>query len=147
MFAPLLGDVSTGEAVGLAGVTATVVGLAQFLINEWSKRKARVEDREDRNSVAERTARREEQSDALTRMENLLTRVERQLDAAQRENSTLRLSANRATVRAERAVVWIKHLESRLRDNKISFDPWTDEGDDGDEVKVRPASEDDGGYP
>jgi hypothetical protein len=146
MFAPLLGDVSTGEAVGLAGVVATVVGLVQFLINEWSKRKARAEDRQDRNSVADRTARREEQSDALTRMENLLTRVERQLDAAQRENSTLRVCANRATVRAERAVVWIKHLESRLRDNKIPFDPWA-EGDDGDDGKARPELAADGGYP
>lgn len=89
------------------------------------------EQRKDRkeNADAARQARREDESEAISRMEAMLDRVERQLAAEKRDNSRYQELANRATVRAERAVIWIKHLESRLRDAGIQFDPWTEDGE------------------
>ena len=122
MPAPIFGELSTGEASGMviiAGVVGGALTKAFDYVLQFSsvRQKQRTEDRK---------ASREDRDESLTRMENLLNRVERQLESAQRENERLRVAANRATVRAERAVVWIKHLEARLKDNDIPFDAWTD---------------------
>ena len=118
----IIGDVTAGEASGLVVVTAAVTAgltkLADYLLQR---------SKDNRTAVVEdRRAKREDEDAALTRMEALLDRAERQLEASQRENNRFRADANRATVRAERAIVWIQHLESRLREHKIPFDEWTE---------------------
>lgn len=125
---------------------------ADYLLQYMGLRTARQE--------ADRKARREDREDAMARMEKLLDRAEAQMAQDRAENSRLRESANRATVRAERAVLWIKHLESRLREHQIPFDEWDDRDDLRDPVDpprpqggvgTRPAfdpdTSTDGGYP
>jgi hypothetical protein len=92
-------------------------------------RAARTKDRE-----AERKYQKQDESEILARMEALLNRAERNLEdsqrreqrAVEREQRAIQRE-QRASIKAERAVVWIKHLESRLRENNIPFDAWVDE--------------------
>lgn len=108
---------------GLVGgfLTKTVDYVIQFLRDQRKDRQL--------NAEATRQARREDESETLSRMEAMLDRSDRQLEAAQRENIRWQEIANRATVRAERAVVWIKHLEAMLRSKNIEFEAWVEDGD------------------
>lgn len=81
-----------------------------------------------------RKEKREDKSDTLSRMERLLDRAEVQQAAQKRETDRAWKTANKAIVRAERAVMWIKHLESKLREAGIEFDAWVEV--DGDSQQV-----------
>lgn len=154
---PPFADYSTGEAGGLLAAAVALTTLA-IKVGDWLKlwrREGREQDRKD-------------ESETLARMEAMLDRVERDLEASKQENRRLttlidsirvtaeremqkcRDEAHRATVRAERAVVWIRNVEAFLRSRNINdFAPWADEP--GPVVPHGPAPttdvSDDGGYP
>lgn len=138
---PLFADSPEPASAAWQIVVAGIVGgvltkTADYVIQFLKDR--RKDQRESQQS--DRQARREDQSEAIERMERLLDRSERQLAASQRENDKWREVANKWAIRAERAIVWIKHLESRLREANISFDPWVDTEGDGKTV-YRPAQQ------
>ena len=98
-------------------------------------------------SQQDRQQKREDRDDAIAHMERLLNRAEKQLEARDRQIAVLSTAANRATVRAERAVVWIQHLEATLKLHKIPFEPYRE--DDGAPPSQQAIETDvaDGGYP
>ncbi len=158
MIFPIFGEVSSetiGVSVGSVAAFAFIREMVAILLGWWRESKKVKREETD----ASRQQKREDLDGNLTRMEKLLDRADRelaakdrQIAAKDRQVAALIGTANKATVKAERAVVWIKHLEGVLRFHKIDdYQAWVDDDDDEAKPDAKPEAETDvggdGGYP
>lgn len=90
--------------------------------------KAADKRRKDRLADEDRNYKRLEEFCQRLREEN--DRLDLEISAERKENAKkfddIMRRANRAELRAERAVVWIKYLEGRLDEAKIPYRPWAE---------------------
>ncbi len=70
---------------------------------------------------ANRGERKEDEETAIRRYEKLMGRLDRDREECRKENEQLREETTEARLLSERAITWIRYLESSLDTNKIPY--------------------------